>query len=129
MANWIGLLKNVPWGEVVGKAPQIAEGAKSLWGAVARRVRGEAPGADDRATASTSAAPPDARLAAIEAGQRELHAQLVASAELIDALAEQNRVMVERVNAMQRKIRWLGGLAVLALLLASVACLTLWRVA
>lgn len=127
MPNWIGLLKSVPWGEVVGKAPQIAEGAKSLWGAVARRVRGDDDDQPDETRSATTGPLPEERLAALEASQRELRAQLGVSAELIDALAQQNRALIEQLDALQRRSRWLAGLTAAALLLAGLACVTLWR--
>lgn len=122
MAGWLGLLKSVPWNEVVSNAPKIAEGAKSLWGAVSKRIR-----AGDDETAPEAGSSPEnnlaARIATLEASQRELHAQLATSSELIRSLAEQNAQLVTRLDVLRLRLRWLGaalllvgGAAVAALL-------------
>ena len=113
MAGWLGLLKVVPWGEVMTNAPKIAEGAKSLWSAVAKKVR---PGDETMAesTADASDAPLSARLAALEDSQRELRAQLATTSDLIRSLAEQNAQLVVRLDALRSRLRWLTlGAAVL----------------
>lgn len=106
MAGWLGLLKSVPWNEVVSNAPKIAEGAKSLWGAVSKRIR-----AGDDEAAPEAASPENdlaARIATLEASQRELHAQLATSSELIRSLAEQNAQLVTRLDVLRLRLRWLG---------------------
>lgn len=122
MAGWLGLLKSVPWNDVVSNAPKIAEGAKSLWGAVSKRIRA----GDDEAAPEPDSVPENslaARIATLEASQRELHAQLATSSELIRSLAEQNAQLVARLDALRLRLRWLtvalllvGGAAVAALL-------------
>lgn len=122
MAGWLGLLKMVPWNDVVSNAPKIAEGAKSLWGAVSKRIR-----AGDEAAAPAGGSGPEnnvaARVAMLEESQRELHAQLATSSELIRSLAEQNAQLVARLDLLRLRLRWLavallvvGGAAVAALL-------------
>lgn len=122
MAGWLGLLKIVPWNDVVSNAPKIAEGAKSLWGAVSKRIRAgdeaAAPGADSSPENNLAA-----RIALLEENQRELHAQLAASSDLIRSLAEQNAQLVARLDVFRLRLRWLtaalllvGGVAVAALL-------------
>ena len=125
MAGWIGLLKHVPWGEVVSNAPKIAEGAKSLWGTVSKRLRpeSEVTEAAEAPPAGDDVQPLATRLAALEAQQHELRAQLATSSDLIRSLAEQNTQLVARLDALRRQLRWAlfglvlcGGLAVAALL-------------
>jgi len=100
---WKTILSNVPWSDVIGKAPVIADGAKKLWKNIGRK-------ADD----SSEADPPgdavaahdsdfSGRLAALQAGQRELRAQLLASGELIQALSEQNTQLVAQLDALRRR--------------------------
>lgn len=122
MAGWIGILKSVPWGEVVSNAPKIAEGAKSLWSAVAKKIRpgDESAAPDAGAEAETGVS---ARLAQLEENQRELRTQLATSSELIRSLAEQNAQLVARLDAMRRALRWLALGLVLALGLAAAALL------
>ena len=118
--GWIGLLKSVPWGEVVGNAPKIASGARSLWNTVTKKTPPEQTGnppAED---------PPDslpARITQLETRQRELQQQLASASGLIDSLAEQNTQLVARLDTLRRRLRWIGfgvlaigGLAVVALL-------------
>lgn len=124
MAGWLGLLKSVPWNEVVSNAPKIAEGAKSLWGAVSKRIR-----AGDDETAPAAESSPEnnlaARIATLEASQRELHAQLATSSELIRSLAEQNAQLVTRLDVLRLRLRWLG---VALLLVGGVAVAALLKV-
>lgn len=122
MAGWLGLLKIVPWSDVVSNAPKIAEGAKSLWGAVSKRIRA----GDDEAAPGVDSSPENtlaARIATLEENQRELHAQLATSSDLIRSLAEQNAQLVARIDVLRLRLRWLavalllvGGVAVAALL-------------
>jgi hypothetical protein len=117
-APWLALLQQVPWADVVGNAPKLAEGAKKLWQAVNRR-----PAADD---ATSPAATPDAAssLAALQGAVAELQQQLAASSELIKALAEQNAELVQRLEAARRSQRWLAGATALVTLLALAALAT-----
>ena len=105
MAGWIGILKSVPWGEVVSNAPKIADGAKSLWSAVSKRIRPD----DETATKADAApgTPLATRLTVLEDQQRELRDQLATSSELIRSLAEQNAQLVARLDTLRRGLRWL----------------------
>lgn len=121
MAGWLGLLKSVPWNEVVSSAPKLAEGAKSLWGAVSKRIRaddeGAAPGADSGPENNLAA-----RMARLEQSQRELHTQLATSSDLIRSLAEQNAQLVARLDILRLRLRWLTA-ALLLVCGAAVAAL------
>lgn len=123
--GWIGLLKNVPWRDVVSNAPKIAGGAKTLWNSVSKKIHG----APDDARSNPDPAPENEsamRIARLENDQRELRDQLARSSELIASLAEQNTQLVARLDAVRRGLRWLavgllvaGGLALAALLRGS----------
>ncbi|MEO8297853.1 MAG: hypothetical protein ABI574_08600 [Burkholderiales bacterium] len=111
---WLTVLQSVPWTDVIRNAPKVADGAKKLWQTVARRT-------PTRATATTATATPlaqasdAARIAALEDTVADLHAQMLASSELLKALAEQNTQLIGRVAWLQRQVRRLGaGAAVLA---------------
>lgn len=107
--GWLALLKHVPWTDVVSNAPRVAEGARKLWQAVAKKsppTPAEAP----------STLPPEARavsdlasrLAPLETAVAELQSQMVASSELINALADQNAQLIARIAALQRRVAWLA---------------------
>jgi hypothetical protein len=110
--GWLSLLKTVPWGEVVSNAPAIAEGAKKLW----NKVGGKTPARVANAEPAAASTPGDAdtlrllaRLDALEAKSNELHAQLLASTELIKALADQNTELIRRVETNRQRLLWLSG--------------------
>jgi hypothetical protein len=122
---WKTILTNVPWSDVLGKAPVIAEGAKKLWQGLGRK-NGEAAVAEAEAFIA-----PDAdhatRLTGLEAAQRKLRTQLLASGELIQALSEQNTQLVAQVETLRRRAHYQGwGLAATALL-ATLALLLVWQ--
>lgn len=113
---WLTVLQIVPWREVVNNAPKVAEGAKKLWSSIGRQppiAVAEAP--DMRATAGPdphATAQLQTRLAAVEAALDDLHAQMLASSELIKALAEQNTQLVKRIEANRIRVFWLAGLMI-----------------
>jgi hypothetical protein len=115
-APWLALLQQVPWADVVGNAPKLAEGAKKLWQAVNRR-----PGAGDATSTAPEAVPP---LAALQGAEADLQQQLAASSELIKALAEQNAELVQRHEAARRSLRWLAVATAATTLLAMAALAT-----
>lgn len=109
------VLKSVPWSLVISNAPAVADGAKKLWKAVSNRSSPE--------NVSSSAGvqtPVDyesdeldvvvlrARLAAVEAAASRLDGQMLASSELIKALAEQNTQLIELVEANRVRTLWLS---------------------
>lgn len=103
---WLTVLQAVPWSDVISNAPKVADGAKKLWKTIGKKP-----------AASTAAAPTDdpaspptvsalhARLLKTEAAQVELHDQMLASSELIKALAEQNTLLIVRAEMMRVRIR------------------------
>jgi len=100
---WLVVLQSVPWAQVISNAPKVAEGAKKLWNTVARNAAPADPSTGRaRAEVNPADATPQglqARLAALEVTVSDLHAQMLASSELIKALAEQNTQLVTRVEA------------------------------
>src|SRR3990167_9725976 len=93
--GWLTVLQAVPWSDVISNAPKVAEGAKKLWSTVSKKPATSAPAATD-STAAAASPPTQAlavlenRVATLEATAAQMHEQLVASSELIKALAEQN---------------------------------------
>lgn len=122
---WMTILSNVPWSDVLGKAPIIADGAKKLWKGMGRK------NGDGSVVDADPVVPPDAdvatRLTSLEAVQRKLRTQILASGELIQALSEQNALLVAQVDANRRLVRYLAwGLGATALV-AGLALLLAWQ--
>ncbi|MDO9011430.1 MAG: hypothetical protein Q7U78_06420 [Gallionella sp.] len=106
---WLAVLKIVPWTDVINNAPKVADGAKKLWNAI-----GKQPPAPKRAApAENPAATPEApsittlRLTALETATAELHEQMLASSELIKALAEQNTQLIKHIETNRVRMRWM----------------------
>lgn len=124
---WLTVLQIVPWREVVNNAPKVAEGAKKLWNSIGKQppiAVMEAP--DTRATTGPdthSTAQLQIRLAAVEVALDDLHAQMLASSELIKVLADQNTQLVKRIEANRIRVFWLAGLMIVIGAVALFICL------
>lgn len=109
---WLAVLKIVPWTDVINNAPKVADGAKKLWNAIGKQP----PAPQKAAPAENAAAAPEAqsltasRLAALEAATAQLHEQMLASSELIKALAEQNTELIGHIETSRVRMRrmWLA---------------------
>lgn len=123
---WKTILTHVPWRDVIGNAPKIAEGAKKLW----KGINAKNDGSDDTAAELSGEALAEAtvdttaRLDVLEASNRKLRTQMLASSELIQALSEQNSQLVAQIETNRRHTRQLGwallataGMALVALAL------------
>ena len=125
---WLTVLKSVPWGEVIANAPKVADGAKKLWSSVGKKPPVAQPAADSTPPSvvdSGAFAELQARLATLETAASELHDQMLASSELIKALADQNALLIKGIEANQIRLRWLSG-AVIAIGSAVAAGLAWW---
>jgi protein-tyrosine-phosphatase len=118
--GWLTVLQAVPWSDVIANAPKMAEGAKKLWSTVARKPVPTATDTPQPAAADTTMSPQaqalaalDARVAAMEEAAAQVHEQLLASSELIKALAEQNAQLVQRIESNRVRVLWLTWLAAL----------------
>ena len=96
--TWLTVLQNVPWKDVISNAPKVAEGAKKLWKTVVKKPPSSA--------LSDSAL--EARVITLEAAVSELHGQMLASSELIKTLAEQNALLIQRIETLRVRVLWLG---------------------
>ncbi|MCB5184772.1 hypothetical protein LG201_06100 [Methylobacillus gramineus] len=124
-AVWLTVLKNVPWTEVIRKAPAIAEGARRLWEAVARKPKfNEFPINDVPYTELETIDAKDARIEVLENRVAELHVQMLNSSELLKTLADQNEQLVARVEANRLRTARLTRVVVV-LVIAMLASL-LW---
>jgi hypothetical protein len=123
--SWLTVLKLVPWDEVISNAPKIAEGAKKLWGTVARKQPAAASSSAGAGISLSSNAQAVAvlqsRLDAAEAQLADLHNQMLESSELIKALAEQNTQLIKRVQVNRVRVLWLAGAVVVSGILAAIS--------
>lgn len=126
---WKTILTHVPWRDVIGNAPKIADGAKKLWkGMSAKNV-------DDSEAESSGEALANAeidastRLDMLEANSRKLRTQMLASGELIQALSVQNTQLIAQIEENRRHTRQLGWalLATAGIALAALALTLLPR--
>jgi hypothetical protein len=117
--GWLAVLQNVPWTEVINNAPKVADGARKLWSAVGKR----ASVADTSNEAAQPGVSPEAERIAIlkartmelEAAVADLHGQMLASSELIKALADQNAQLIRHIETNRVRLLWLSaGIAVTA---------------
>jgi len=126
--GWLTVLQSVPWSDVISNAPKVAEGAKKLWNMVGRQSEPPEPSEVSTQPAGVSEeqtlAGLAARTTALEAAVADLHDQMLASSELIKALAEQNAQLIQRIEANRVRVRWIGA-AVVALALAALLGLLL----
>lgn len=130
--GWLTVLKLVPWSDVISNAPKVADGAKKLWSAAARKpASAEMPLRSEQAELTPDAqsiAVLQAQLTAADAAISDLHNQMLASSELIKALAEQNTQLIQRVEVNRVRVLWLSGAtAVLAVFSVASLVLTLAR--
>ena len=120
--GWLSVLKAVPWTEVIANAPKVADGAKKLWNSVGKKTPPAAGAAPSSVPGVHTPTELETRLAAMEIAASDLHAQMLASSEVIKALAEQNAQLIRGVEAIRIRARWLTG-AVLACLGVALATL------
>ena len=124
MAFWLALLKGVPWAGVISTAPLVADGAKQLWKAVSRKPpvpepvaerahSPHTPGSDSMETLS-------ARVESLETHVNNLHTQMLKSSELIKVLADQNALLINRIDATRLRVLWLVGVFTVTIIAALV---------
>ncbi len=120
--SWLAVLQSVPWADVMKNAPMVADGAKKLWNAIARKSPApemDGPtGQPDLPPEAQAIATLQARLAVVEAASADLHDQMLASSELIKALAEQNTQLIKRIEANRVRLLWLAGATIIIGILA-----------
>lgn len=123
--GWLAVLQMVPWSDVIKNAPKVADGAKKLWHAVGKKT--PAPGTlSDAGTGESlplenqTSAALQARVLALETATQELHGQMLASSELIKALAEQNTQLIQRAEVNRVRLLVLAGVTALVAVIAVV---------
>jgi uncharacterized coiled-coil protein SlyX len=128
---WLAVLKTVPWSDVISNAPLVADGAKKLWNAVSKKSAAkpeskpaEPPPFSDEARAIAAL---EERLAAAEAAVADLNGQMLATSELIKALAEQNALLIARVEVSRVRVLWLTGVSGTAVVVALISLAALLK--
>lgn len=110
--GWLAVLQSVPWSEVIGNAPKVADGAKKLWNAATKKsssAAGAGAGTQPVADAEPQTlAELATRTTAMAATISDLQAQMLSSSELIKALAEQNAQLVQRIESNRVRLLWLA---------------------
>ena len=116
--GWLAVLRLLPWTDIIRNAPLVADGAKKLWSAVAKKSP-----VPEQATNENSQPPPSSddltlaslhmQLSALEAQVADLHAQMLASSALIKALADQNAQLIKHVEANRIRALWLTAATVI----------------
>lgn len=129
---WLVVLQSVPWTDVVKNAPRLADGAKTLWNTIAGKPPLPETEAAGEIPAGLSEDPAIVKLrmhlAALETATADLHAQMLASSELIKALAEQNTQLIARIEANRvRVLRLAAALAGVGAIAVSALALVLVR--
>ena len=127
--GWLTVLQSVPWADVISNAPKVADGAKKLWNVIAKKP----PSPETEAPIAQPALSPEARaiaalqlrVAALETAAADLHDQMLASSELIKALAEQNTQLIGRIEVNRLRVLWLAGAGAAAV--AGIVALFIWR--
>ncbi len=125
--SWLKAIQSVPWSDVINNAPKVAEGAKGLWDRVAKKAGIDA--AADSVAPTQDITPPTelgqvyADLMLLNKRQKQLELQLVSATELINSLAQQNQNLVQRLDRLQSRMRWLLTAALVCLVLACLAWL------
>lgn len=128
--GWLTVLQSVPWTDVVRNAPKVAVGAKKLWNSVRKKpLSGASPVADAPAASAVQSVPMLAlRIQELETDAADLQAQMVASSEVIKALADQNTQLIIRVETLRVRMLWLAGtLAVVGVASGAALFLVLLR--
>lgn len=121
--GWLTVLKMVPWDDVIKNAPKVADGAKRLWNAVAKKP----PIPESLHDKASSGAPEALSLAQLQQQLdsavteiAHLHQQMLESSALIQTLAEQNAQLIKRVETNRLRVLALGAVLVV-LLVAAIA--------
>jgi len=125
--GWLAVLLSVPWSDVVKNAPLVADSAKKLWNAVARKSPRSLNTASDAKTARSpetqAIAALESRVSELETAAADLQNQMVASSELIKALADQNSQLVKGIEAMRIRVLWLAGAVLVVGMVAAASML------
>jgi len=106
--NWIAAFKIIPWTDVIAAAPTVARTARGLWRSISKT--GTAAEVADAGDAAAAGQPPttDEQLRSLRAELAEARAQLLASSEVLRALADQDEKLVAAIEVLRVRTRVLA---------------------
>ncbi|WP_395402136.1 hypothetical protein ACHMW6_28885 [Pseudoduganella sp. UC29_106] len=113
--GWLAILKTVPWTDVISAAPQLAGSARSLWDAVANKPPSKLAHTTDVDSTQARIA---VRIDQTEAGLAAMQAQMLSASDIIKSLADQNTLMVAKIELLRMRLLWLCAATVTALIIA-----------
>lgn len=129
--GWLAVLKSVPWTEVINNAPKVTDGAKKLWNAVAGKPSlAETSNWPEKPVASVDSESfiiLEARITTLEAAISDLHDQMLASTELIKALADQNVQLIQRIETTRVRVLWLSAAIALVAMSTMLGLVLIFR--
>ncbi len=108
--SWLTALKIIPWGDVIEHAPAVLKGARRLLDR--QRTAPTTPAAPMPAGVAPDLITLQQRLSALEQQHASDMAQLT---QTVAELAEQNIRLVQAVDVLRWRTRWLGLIAVVVL--------------
>lgn len=117
----LAVLSKIPWGAVVESAPKLAGAASKLWKTVTGKKAETAglPKDGEGAGPAREAVTLGGRLSAAESRLEEIGGQMAESAELIKALAEQNALLVQKIDETRAQLVRVAAAAGIAIALAA----------
>jgi len=123
--GWLAVLQMVPWSDVIKNAPKVADGAKKLWSTVGKKPTTVEPLPDAGSGVPLSPegqaiAALQAQVLSLETATQDLHEQMLASSELIKALAEQNTQLIRRAEVNRVRLLLLAGVTVVVAVIALI---------
>jgi hypothetical protein len=120
--SWIAAFKVIPWGDVIAAAPTVARTARDLWRGVSKSRSAETVASTGGATPDGTAPTAEEEIRSLRADLTETRAQLLASSEVLQALAEQDEKLVAAIEVLRVRTRVLAFVCV-ALAIACAALL------
>lgn len=104
-AGWLASFKAARWTKVLGMAPSIAEGAKTLWRKVADKEKPPLPREDKAYSSDPAISAVEKKIHALELRAEKLGEEIVLTSEIIDKLAEQHSELVRAVEILRARTR------------------------
>jgi chromosome segregation ATPase len=107
----ISVFAKIPWGQVVEAAPKVAEVATRLWEAV-KNGRMSKPAEAQTGTSQAQPTGTDtvgAHFSELEGIVQDLQEQMQSTAEVVKALADQNAILVQRIELDGARLSELDG--------------------
>jgi hypothetical protein len=109
--NWIAAFRIIPWTDVIAAAPTVARTARELWRGMSKS-RSVEPGTADSGQSGGSAggvAPTmEEELRSLRNELAETRTQLLASSEVLRALAEQDEKLIAAIDVLRVRTRVLA---------------------